>query len=78
MSEGVDIMLLRNMVAEYSIFWYVRLFVKIIEKIRRKYTGISSKNNENNHCRRKSKVFDPMFNKVNINLLQGRLYIFGP
>jgi len=69
MSEKVDKYLIDTsikvlMVAEYSIFWNVRLFVKIIEKIRRKYTGISSKNNDFNHCRRKSKVFDPIFNKI--------------
>jgi len=54
------------MVAEYSIFRNLRLFVRIIEEIRRKYTGISSKNNDFNHCRRKFKVFDPMLNKIKV------------
>lgn len=47
------------MVAEYSVFCnYVDYLTKIIEKNRRKYTGISSKNNECDRCRRKFKVSD--------------------
>jgi len=40
--------------------------LKIIEKNRRKYTGISSKNNEFDRCRRKSKVSDPILLKIKI------------
>lgn len=32
--------------------------------IRSKHIGISSKNNEFNHCRRKSKVYDIMMNNI--------------
>jgi len=46
LSEKVDKQYILFMVAEYSIFRNLRLFVKIIEEIRRKYIGISSKNND--------------------------------
>jgi len=40
--------------------------LKIIEKNRRKYTGISSKNNDVNRCRRKFKVSDPILRKIKV------------
>ena len=38
--------------------------MKTIGGIRSEYTGISSQKQCLNHCRRKSKVFDPTFDEV--------------
>ena len=54
------------MVAEYSVFCKCSLFVKISEKNRRKYTGMSSNNNVFNRCRRKFKVSDPILIKIKV------------
>lgn len=54
------------MVAEYSVFCKSSLFVKISEKNRRKYTGMSSNNNVFNRCRRKFKVSDPILIKIKV------------
>ena len=58
---------------------YLDYLTKIIKENRSKYTGISSKNNGFNHCRRKFKVFDPIFLKIKtIDFFKKIIGIDGP